>query len=128
MMHEVLADQFIPNPNNYNSIDHKDCDKLNNSLGNLEWCDIEENKRRAYDNGLMYVVKQSVTFYNEHERFTLIGLEDAGKIFGIKKSTLCIMIKRYGNKDIYIPSGSMKGYKIKTQKCKCKVQRLSEME
>lgn len=38
------------------------------------------------------------------------------------------MIKRYGNKDVYIPSGSMKGYKIKTQKCKCKVQRLSEME
>lgn len=128
MMHEVLADQFIPNPNKYNSIDHKDCDKLNNSLDNLEWCDIEENKRRAYDNGLMYVVKQSVTFYNEHERFILIGLEDAGKIFGIKKSTLCTMIKRYGNKDIYIPSGSMKGYKIKTQKCKCKVQRLSEME
>lgn len=128
MMHEVLADQFIPNPNKYNSIDHKDCDKLNNSLDNLEWCDIEENKRRVYDNGLMYVVKQSVTFYNKHERFTLIGLEDAGKIFGIKKSTLCTMIKRYGNKDVYIPSGSMKGYKIKTQKCKCKVQRLSEME
>ena len=38
------------------------------------------------------------------------------------------MIKRYGDKDIKIPSGSMKGYKITTQKCKCKVQRLSEME
>nr|DAS01429.1 MAG TPA: homing endonuclease [Caudoviricetes sp.] len=63
-MHEVLADQFIPNPNNFNSIDHVDCDKLNNSLSNLEWCDIEENKRRAYNNGLGAVIKTLVTFSN----------------------------------------------------------------
>lgn len=38
------------------------------------------------------------------------------------------MISRYGNKNMVIPSGSMKGYKITTQKCKCNVQRLSDME
>lgn len=124
-MHEVLADQFIPNPNNYNSIDHLDCDKLNNSLENLEWCDIEENKRRAYENGLGAVAKTLVTFSNGTNEFSILGLEDAGNIFNITKSTLCTMIKRYGDKDITIPSGSMKGYKITTQKCKCKVQRLS---
>lgn len=128
MVHEVLADQFIPNPNNYNSIDHIDCNKLNNSLDNLEWADIEENKRRAYNNGLMAVVKTLVTFANGNNSFTLLGLENASKVFGIKKSTLCAMIKRYGDKDLVIPSGSMKGYKITTSKCKCNVQRLSEME
>lgn len=128
MMHEVLADQFIPNPNNYNSIDHLDCNKLNNSLDNLEWCDIEENKRRAYNNGLTAVVKTLVTFIKDDESFSILGLESASKIFSIKKSTLCTLIKRYGDKDLIIPSGSMKGYKIITQKVKCKVQRLSEME
>ena len=128
MMHEVLADQFISNPNNYNSIDHVDCDKMNNSLDNLEWVDLEENKRRAYDNNLMYVVKTMVTFVKEKENFTLLGLENASKVFGIKKSTLCSLIKRYGDKDITVPSGSMKGYKIITRKCKCKVQRLSAKE
>lgn len=127
-MHEVLADQFIPNPHNYNSIDHVDGNKLNNSLDNLEWCDIEENKRRAYENGLTKVVKTMVTFIKDSESFTLLGLENASKVFGINKSTLCTMIKRYGDKDVVIPSGSMKGYKIITNKCKCKVQRLSEME
>lgn len=127
-MHEVLADQFIPNPNNFNSIDHVDCDKLNNSLSNLEWCDIEENKRRAYNNGLGAVIKTLVTFSNEKNQFSILGLENASKIFNITKSTLCTMIKRYGDKNIKIPSGSMKGYTITTQKCKCKVQRLSEME
>lgn len=128
MVHEVLADQFIPNPNNYNSIDHIDCNKLNNDLSNLEWCDIEENKKRAYDNGLGIVVKTSVTFSKDDESFTLLGLENAGKVFGITKSTLCTLIKRYGDKDVAIPSGSMKGYKITTQKCRCKVQRLSLQE
>lgn len=127
-MHEVLADQFIPNPKNYNSIDHIDGNKLNNDLSNLEWCDIEENKKRAYNNGLTRVVKTMVTFVKDSESFTLLGLENASKVFGIKKSTLCTMIKRYGDKDIEIPDGSMKGYKIITNKCKCKVQRLSEME
>lgn len=124
LVHQVLADQFIPNPNNYNSIDHKDCNKLNNALTNLEWCDIEENKKRAYDNGLTRIIKTSVTFIKGDEHFTLLGLENASKIFGITKSTLSTMIKRYGNKDIVIPSGSMKGYKIITNKCKCEVQRL----
>ena len=128
MMHEVLADQFIPNPNNYNSIDHINSDKFNNDLNNLEWCDIEENKRRAYYNGLTAVVKTLVTFIKDDKSFSILGLENASNVFNIKKSTLCTMIKRYGDKDLIIPSGSMKGYKIITQKCKCKVQRLSEME
>ena len=128
LVHEVLADQWIPNPNNLETIDHIDCNKLNNSLSNLEWVDREENKRRAYENGLTAIVKSLVTFAKEDESFTLLGLENASKVFGIRKSTLCTMIKRYGNKDIIIPSGSMKGYKITTSKCKCQVQRLSDME
>lgn len=127
-VHEVLADQWIPNPNNLETIDHVDCNKLNNSLSNLEWVDREENKRRAYENGLTAVVKSLVTFTKGEESFTLLGLENASKVFGIRKSTLCTMIKRYGDKDIAIPSGSMKGYKITTSKCKCQVQRLSDME
>ena len=128
LVHEVLADQWIPNPNNLETVDHVDCNKLNNSLDNLEWVDREENKRRAYENGLTAVVRSLVTFTKGDESFTLLGLENASKVFGIRKSTLCTMIKRYGDKDIVIPSGSMKGYKITTSKCKCQVQRLSDME
>lgn len=128
LVHQVLADQFIANPNHYNSIDHIDCNKLNNSIDNLEWVDIEENKKRAYKNGLTAIVKTLVTFSKDNDSFTLLGLENASKVFGITKSTLSTMIKRYGDKDIVIPSGSMKGYKITTSKCKCNVQRLSEME
>lgn len=128
MVHEVLADQYIPNPNNYETIDHVDCNKLNNSLSNLEWVTREENKKRAYDNGLTCVFKSLVTFSDGKNTFAILGLENAGKMFGMAKSTMCTMIQRYGNKDMVIPSGPLKGYIISSEKCRCNVQRLSDQE
>ena len=36
-VHRLLATAFIPNPNNYKVVHHKDENKLNNALDNLEW-------------------------------------------------------------------------------------------
>lgn len=38
LLHRLIASAFIPNPMNYPCINHKDEDKSNNSLDNLEWC------------------------------------------------------------------------------------------
>lgn len=37
-VHRIIALTFIPNPNSYKEINHKDENKNNNSLENLEWC------------------------------------------------------------------------------------------
>jgi hypothetical protein len=37
-VHRLVADTFIPNPNNFDCINHRDEDKQNNSVENLEWC------------------------------------------------------------------------------------------
>ena len=43
LLHRLLALTFIPNPNNYPCINHKDEDKSNNSLDNLEWSTYKYN-------------------------------------------------------------------------------------
>lgn len=51
-LHRVLAELFIPNPENKPCVNHKDGVKYNNSLSNLEWCTYAENNQHAFKYGL----------------------------------------------------------------------------
>lgn len=44
-VHRLVANAFIPNPNNYREINHKDENKQNNCVDNLEWCTRLYNMR-----------------------------------------------------------------------------------
>lgn len=51
--HRVVAEAFIPNPDNLPVVDHLDNNKKNNVWTNLEWVTIQENTRRAGEDGLL---------------------------------------------------------------------------
>ena len=51
-VHRLVAQAFIPNPNNYPQINHKDGNKLNNCVANLEWVTNQQNREHALKNGL----------------------------------------------------------------------------
>ena len=42
-LHRIIAFTFIDNPDNKNEVNHKDLDKTNNDVSNLEWCTRQEN-------------------------------------------------------------------------------------
>lgn len=52
-IHRLVAEAYIPNPNNYPQVNHIDGDKLNFSIENLEWVTSKMNVQHAYDTGLM---------------------------------------------------------------------------
>lgn len=51
-VNRLVANTFIPNPENYPVVIHKDNNKANNNVDNLKWGTVSENTKQAFDDGL----------------------------------------------------------------------------
>lgn len=61
-IHRLLAKAFLPNPNNYRTINHINGNKTDNTLTNLEWASDEQQQRHAF---LMGLKKHGISFTRE---------------------------------------------------------------
>lgn len=69
-IHRLIATHFIPNPENLPQVNHKDGNKHNNAISNLEWCTKSQNIKHAWDNGLLKAAN------NKGERHSQCKLTD----------------------------------------------------
>ena len=88
-LHRLIAEHFLPNPNpkEYDIINHKDCDKVNYKLENLEWCNHSLNHKHAYKNGLRFSTikhKESLLIVNKMKIKPIIDKE-SGEIIKSSK-------------------------------------------
>lgn len=69
-IHKAVAETFIPNPENKPVPNHKDGNKLNNDVSNLNWATYSENTKHAFDNGFIPL------FFGEENSFSKLTEED----------------------------------------------------
>lgn len=105
-VHRIVATCFIENPNNLPCINHKDGNKLNNDICNLEWCTYSENIKHAYKIGLEKkclgenhhahkLTEENVMFIREHykprdKQYSAVKL---GKMFGVTEYAIKDVIR-----------------------------------
>lgn len=70
-LHRLVAELFIPNPRNCETVNHKKT-KMDNSYLDLEWMTQEENQRHAVENGLCPRGEESPTAKNKEGSIILI--------------------------------------------------------
>lgn len=56
-VHRLVAETFIENPHNYETVNHKDGNTENNNVDNLEWLPLSDNIRHAFKNNLIHTMK-----------------------------------------------------------------------
>ena len=93
LLHRLLAVAFIPNPNNLPIINHKDGDKTNINLDNLEWSTYKDNNEHAIKTGLNKIAKEIKAInVNTGETMHFDSAREADRVLGVgyKNISACL--------------------------------------
>jgi len=97
LVHRLIAQTFIKNPNNLPQVNHLDCDRANNHVENLEFCTVSYNQqyREKYGVSQTEVLGHPVFAINldtmEISRFRSQG--EAGQVLGVSQGNISSVIK-----------------------------------
>lgn len=99
LAHRIVAIAFIDNPNGYKTVNHIDENKHNNSVSNLEWCDM--HYQNTYGVGAYNrnnAKERPVVQYSSNGEFIkrFSSIKDASEELGIRSSCIWASCRKYG--------------------------------
>jgi hypothetical protein len=88
-IHRLVAEAFIDNPCNLPLINHKDEDKKNNTVDNLEWCTKEYNNN--YGSRAQKILRKinQIDLHSNKIIKTYVSIASAAKEYNINPSSIC---------------------------------------
>ena len=88
-VHRLVAELFVPNPNNLPVVHHCSNNSSDPSADNLEWVSYSENLRRAYEDGQRSDSTPVTVFHNElGEEMNFNTIKAAAKHFGVTTTSI----------------------------------------
>lgn len=97
LVHRLVAETFIPNPNNLETVNHKDEVKTNNTVSNLEWMSLEDNINYGTRNKRSAETRsKSVQMFDKSTGellATFPSLREAERITGIAQQSISVCCK-----------------------------------
>jgi len=101
LMHRLVAEAFIPNPDNKLTVNHINGVKDDNRVCNLEWATQSENNKHSYDSGIKKPTNQ-LGAKNGNARLTDLQVLEIRNIWNVGNITKMKLASIYGVSDSHI--------------------------
>lgn len=109
-LHRLIAIAFIENPEKKDVINHKDSNRENNSLDNLEWVTKKENNKHAYEfgyasnkgskNGFSVLTEEKVLEIRKRRIENNLSYRMLSELYNVSRATIIAIIQRKSWKHI----------------------------
>lgn len=99
LVHRLVAQAFLPNPNGLTEVNHRDRDTANNAVENLEWISHRDNVIHACKTGVKYCC--SIKHVESGKEFW--SAEECGRAFGVTGNTILTLARNPSVKSRKLP-------------------------
>jgi hypothetical protein len=98
VVHRLVAEAFIPNPDNKKEVNHIDGIKNENYVENLEWVTRKENSRHAHENGFVKIAKganhyKSKKVYSERLDKEFVSIKEVADYFFLSTTSVSKVLR-----------------------------------